>query len=627
MSLYWGHTLANPGYNGPKDEDGSVVSHVGMGYYPADMYPGPTDGNVWRKSTNVSTVVHRIPPIVGGSSGTLFDPESRFVGFDNYPQTSHTIHPDSGSSDFSPVFAFYTGSGIVSTYLDYNQGAASVTPKGTLGTGGVVDDDVFHFSFISPMLEQTEFKFEGATLEVHGTPLITFTGVSNPIALTAIEYARYINVGDIFMEMMIVERAFSGTGFTSSVVKKVRERLLPLSHNYSNADIADHWSGETDGHKFFGWHKLSMNLNDVLNNEMANNTNRFQIVINFTYSFDKSATNSLQDSGYTYTNLPTNLKGFAMTELRITKDVSTSVTFETGNSLVSDTLEIGQLVNIGTAEEDGFNLRAYLGKKSSTAKYFKIASSGTDITIGSENRPTNSSNAAGDITIKDVSNIRFTDDDNTLGIYDWNITANTTDHVLRFRGPNDSTSPTVRYDYLSFATNDLSAYVDASVGATIVNLQQQDIDFRVAGDSEANLLFTDASTDRVGIITNTPSYKLDVTGGIRATANITAYSDIRVKENIRPIENALLKVNQLEGVTYDRIDEDELEDINGRQIGLIAQQVEPIVPEVIEIDKEGMYNLSYGNLAGLFVEAIKEQQVQIEELKREIEELKNGSSK
>jgi hypothetical protein len=89
----------------------------------------------------------------------------------------------------------------------------------------------------------------------------------------------------------------------------------------------------------------------------------------------------------------------------------------------------------------------------------------------------------------------------------------------------------------------------------------------------------------------------------------------------------LLKVNQLEGVTYDRIDEDELEDINGRQIGLIAQQVEPIVPEVIEIDKEGMYNLSYGNLAGLFVEAIKEQQVQIEELKREIEEIKNGSSK
>jgi hypothetical protein len=627
MSLYWGHTLANPGYNGPKDEGGNTVSHVGMGFYPQDMYPGPTDGNVWRKSTNVPTVVHRIPPIVGGSSGTLFDPESRFVGFDNYPQTSHTIHPDSGSSDFSPVFAFYTGSGIVSTYLDYPGAGASVTPKGTLGTGGVQDDDTFHFSFISPMLEQTEFKFEGATLEVHGTPLIKFNGVSNPIAMTAVEYARYITTGGINMEMMIVERQFTGTGYTSSVVKKVSDRLLPDSFRYNDADIADHWSGETDGHKFFGWHKLSMNLNDVLNNEMANNTNRFQIVINFSYNFDKSAANSLQDSSYTYDNLPTGLKGFAMTELRVTKDVSTAVTFETGNSLVSDTLEVGQVANFGTAEEEGFNLKGYLDKKSSTAKYFKIASSGNHITIGSENRPTNSGGAAGDIVLEDVSSIRFTDDDNTLGSYDWRITANTTDHALRFQGPNDSTSPSVRYDYLSFVTNDLTGYATAGVGATYVNLNRVDMDFTVSGDSEQYLLFTDASTDRVGIITNTPSYKLDVTGGIRATANITAYSDIRVKENIRPIENALLKVNQLEGVTYDRIDEDELEDINGRQIGLIAQQVEPIVPEVIEIDKEGMYNLSYGNLAGLFVEAIKEQQVQIEELKREIEEIKNGSSK
>ena len=74
-------------------------------------------------------------------------------------------------------------------------------------------------------------------------------------------------------------------------------------------------------------------------------------------------------------------------------------------------------------------------------------------------------------------------------------------------------------------------------------------------------------------------------------------------------------------------DEDELDDIEGTQMGLIAQQVEPIVPEIVEVDKEGMYNLNYGNLAGLFVESIKELKQEVDDLKKEIQELKNGNSK
>jgi hypothetical protein len=442
--------------------------------------------------------------------------------------------------------------------------------------------------------------------------------------MTKADYVRYINAGDQYAELLIVERAFSGSGFTSSVVKQVRYKILPSPHEYGNSDTADHWSGASDGRYFFGWTKLSMNLGDVLNNEMANNTNRFQIVINFHFDFDKSADSGLQDSGYAYDNLPTGLKGWAMTELRITKDVSTSVTLNAGNLKTAQVTEVGQQVNVGVDKSDGFDLRGYLSTKSSTGTYFNISSGGSSVKINTQNRPASST---GHLEIEDVSYIRFTNDDNDLGTNDWIITAGESDALLRFRGPNDFASPSARSDYLTFVNNDFSNYSDAAIGTTWVNVQKHDLDFVVSGDTAEHLIICDASEDKVGFKTDSPAYVVDVSGGIRATGNITAYSDIRVKENIKPIENALFKVTQLEGVTYDRIDEDELDDLEGTQMGLIAQQVEPIVPEIVEIDKEGMYNLNYGNLAGLFVESIKELKQEVDDLKKEIQELKNGNSK
>jgi hypothetical protein len=113
-------------------------------------------------------------------------------------------------------------------------------------------------------------------------------------------------------------------------------------------------------------------------------------------------------------------------------------------------------------------------------------------------------------------------------------------------------------------------------------------------------------------VTATLNLSLDGSGNLTATGNVTAYSDARVKENINPINNALSKVLELTGVTYNRID---LED-KSTQIGFIAQEVEKIVPEVVIHDIEtDRYSVSYGNVTALLVEAIKEQQTQIEELK------------
>ena len=114
----------------------------------------------------------------------------------------------------------------------------------------------------------------------------------------------------------------------------------------------------------------------------------------------------------------------------------------------------------------------------------------------------------------------------------------------------------------------------------------------------------------VGIGNTNNSYKLDVTGTIRATSDVIAYSDRRIKENIVTIDNALEKVTKLRGVTYTRKD---IED-KSTKVGVIAQEVLEVLPEVVSKDNEGKYSVAYGNMAGVFIEAIKELENRIKEL-------------
>ena len=91
------------------------------------------------------------------------------------------------------------------------------------------------------------------------------------------------------------------------------------------------------------------------------------------------------------------------------------------------------------------------------------------------------------------------------------------------------------------------------------------------------------------------------TGNLVAGGTVTANSDEKLKTNIKTIDNALDKVLSLRGVEYDRIDTLE------HQIGVIAQEVEAVLPEIVHTDPEtGMKSVAYGNLSALFIEAIKE---------------------
>ena len=107
---------------------------------------------------------------------------------------------------------------------------------------------------------------------------------------------------------------------------------------------------------------------------------------------------------------------------------------------------------------------------------------------------------------------------------------------------------------------------------------------------------------------------------IWAANDIVAYSDIRVKDNIEVIENALDKIKAIRGVTFTRKDALE-EDKDRRHAGVIAQEVMKVLPEVVTGTEEDKYSVAYGNMAGLFIEAIKEQQTQIEELKQLVKQL------
>jgi hypothetical protein len=95
-----------------------------------------------------------------------------------------------------------------------------------------------------------------------------------------------------------------------------------------------------------------------------------------------------------------------------------------------------------------------------------------------------------------------------------------------------------------------------------------------------------------------------VSGSIVADSDITAYSDERLKSNVQLIENAMAKVNDLDGFTYDM--EDKEGNVIGRKTGVIAQHVQKVLPEAVIEDEDGYLSVAYGNMMGLAINAIKE---------------------
>jgi len=111
------------------------------------------------------------------------------------------------------------------------------------------------------------------------------------------------------------------------------------------------------------------------------------------------------------------------------------------------------------------------------------------------------------------------------------------------------------------------------------------------------------------------AWYVDTSGNSVSQGNVTAYSDEKLKDNIEPIQNPIQKLKAIQGVTYNRNDIEG----NPRHTGVVAQQVERVLPEVVMTNDDGLKTVAYGNMVGLLIEAIKEQQDEIERLRAILE--------
>lgn len=121
-------------------------------------------------------------------------------------------------------------------------------------------------------------------------------------------------------------------------------------------------------------------------------------------------------------------------------------------------------------------------------------------------------------------------------------------------------------------------------------------------------------------------FTIDQSGNVVASGNVTAYSDVRLKENIVTIDSALDKVLHLRGVYYNKIGNPD------RRVGVIAQEIEIVLPEVVRSisdtnpstgETQYLLAVDYGNISGLLIEAIKEQDQQVTDLRTRVAQLES----
>jgi hypothetical protein len=135
------------------------------------------------------------------------------------------------------------------------------------------------------------------------------------------------------------------------------------------------------------------------------------------------------------------------------------------------------------------------------------------------------------------------------------------------------------------------------------------IKLTVGDDTARGYLYADTGND-IGFLTNGRSWalRMDSSKNCYVWGNVTAYSDRRHKKDVSTIEDGLEKVNKLRGVDFTRIDTDQ------KSSGVIAQELQEVMPQLVHEDSNGELSVAYGNITGVLIEAIKELTAKVEAL-------------
>ena len=207
---------------------------------------------------------------------------------------------------------------------------------------------------------------------------------------------------------------------------------------------------------------------------------------------------------------------------------------------------------------------------------------------------------------------------------DFNVTTDTLGHVTDANA-TVATRALTASDVSALPTNALSLgrtasvitsgsimYFNSGSGTGTIHFQTSNatksyMDFKQDGSGYGEINFY--NRNQVGASDTYPLALTIRNEDITVQGDVNSLSDVRTKENIVTVESGLDLVSQLRGVWYNKIGHDD------RKVGVIAQEVEEVLPEVVNTNEDGMKSVDYGKMVGVLIEAIKELKQEIKELK------------
>ena len=201
------------------------------------------------------------------------------------------------------------------------------------------------------------------------------------------------------------------------------------------------------------------------------------------------------------------------------------------------------------------------------------------------------------------------DGNNLTGINSYTVANNAQERVVLATSESVSGSATAGLTY-NGTTFTIAGNVNTGQGATEIYLMNQNVQV----SSSVRFEGLGVGTEPSGVV-----------GAILATNDVVAFStsDERLKENFEPIGSAIEKVGQLNGYTFDWIPMEGIHVHSGHDIGVKAQEVEKVLPEIVEDRGNGYKAVKYDKLTALLIQAVNEQQEQINKLTTELNWVKN----